>query len=313
VSLTSHLRDRGSLVRAWFAERLGATQIVVRSANTQLREGNRAPVNRILEPVRTRPLVPPVGDRALVGHAVDWLLRLCLVDEPPPRSSAAGLGAKRIALHDRHDRALTVFAATVERCNQIAPARRQLNSALWQELCSLCLLLGWLERAYRAPFADATILGLVDDAARLDEWLERLVRDLDLEDLARLGRAALEDHADLRDGRRLIANPTFALSAALGGADADLIAGTTLLDFKSTATTSIVGNVDLWQVVGYALADVDDHYGITDVGFSALRWRRRITWPLGSLLQTLAGQPLPPAVARSELRAILATHGRPAA
>jgi hypothetical protein len=48
--------------------------------------------------------------------------------------------------------------------------------------------------------------------------------------------------------------------------DADVIFGDLLLDFKATSTTSIVGRGELWQLVGYALADADDHFGIRQVG-----------------------------------------------
>jgi hypothetical protein len=113
------------------------------------------------------------------------------------------------------------------------------------------------------------------------------------------------DHSDLRDGRRLVANPTFALSAGLGGADADLIAGTTLLDLKSTAATRPLTRNDLWQLVGYALADTADTFGLTDVGISALRWRTRVNWPLEDLLSHFAGEPLPLARARDEFAAIV--------
>lgn len=305
MSLTLHLKTSSSPVRRWFRQRLGATRTVVRAANAHLRAGNRTPVNRIIEPVRAAPPIAPLGDRGLVGHAADWLLRLCLVDEPPDPGSAAGLGAHQIAMHDRRARALEVFSDATLRCQSLRPARGQLGGTEWRELCRLCLLLGWLERGSRAQLGAPKVLDVVGDARGLDRWLERLVRERDVEDLAQLGRAALEDHADLRDGRRLVANPMFGLSAALGGADADLIAGATLLDFKSTAATSIVGRIDLWQVVGYALADVGDEFGITDVGISALRWRRRITWPLAELLPALAGEPLSIGQARSEFRDLL--------
>src|SRR5215213_4913229 len=72
-----------------------------------------------------------------------------------------------------------------------------------------------------------------------------------------LGWAAAEDHRELR-GRALRCNPTFAQSAALGGADADLLthAGA-LLEFKSTSTTRVCSRADIWQLCGYALADSD--------------------------------------------------------
>jgi hypothetical protein len=128
------------------------------------------------------------------------------------------------------------------------------------------------------------------------------------------GPAIVADHADLRDSEPLIIGPTFALSRELGGADADLIAGDLLLDFKATSTTGIVGRAELWQLAGYALADAPDEYGVRRVGISALRWRRRRRWiiALDDLLAHLSGK----AVLRAELCAEMrraAAQGRPPA
>jgi hypothetical protein len=301
VSLTSHLRDPRSPVRAWFGSRLGATSDVVRAANEQLRGPGHERDGRVVSLSRLgrEPSIPRIGDAALVGHGVDWLLRLSLADEPPPERSASALGAGRIVAVSRDPGALVVFEQVVERCIALAPARG-LSGAAWLDLCRCCLVLAWMERAYRAPFGTETIVDRVDGNGDLAGWSERLVTRLDLEDLDALGRAALEDHADLRDGRVLVPNPTFALSAALGGADADLIAGATLLDFKTTATTRVVTGQDVWQVVGYALADTDDVFGLTHAGVSALRWRTRVIWPLDVLLGHLAGEALTLHRARGE-------------
>lgn len=305
MSLTAQLRDPSSPVGAWFRRRLGATTTVARTANRQLRARSAAPTGRIIDLAPHTPPVPALGDVALIGHAVDWLLRLSLVDEPPGPHSAAGLGARRVAGHDQQGRCLQVFSEASARCDDLAPARQALPAANWRELCRLCLLLAWLERGYRAALAPAAILERVDTARTLDEWMSQLVSPVDLQGLELLGRVALQDHEDVRYRRPLIANPTFTLSAALGGADADLIAGATLLDFKSTATIRIVGNLDLWQLVGYALADHHDEYAIAEVAISALRWRGRVTWPLESLLGQLAGAPLSIADARSEFATVL--------
>jgi hypothetical protein len=88
----------------------------------------------------------------------------------------------------------------------------------------------------------------------------------------------------------LLLGPTFAVSGALGGADADFIAGGLLLDLKAAATTRIVRGEGLWQLAGYALADTHDRFTLRDVGISALRWRSRWVIALDELLSRLAGQ-----------------------
>jgi len=294
-------------VRAWFSERLRHTAPTVRAANRQLRGEERLRDGRVisLSALRADPLIPPLGDRALIGHAVDWLLRLALVDESPSEQSASWMGAWRLARVSGTAAGPTLFQEIAERCATLAPSRRRLDRSDWLQLCRLCLLLAWLERAGRVPFAAPTVLARVGSTVGLENWSKALVRREDLEDLDQLGRAALEDHADLRDHRQLVANPTFALSAAIGGADADLIADATLLDFKSTATTRVVTGLDVWQVVGYALADSDDQYAIGEVGVSALRWRTRVCWPLDELLPQLAGEPLDLPTARGEFAAVV--------
>lgn len=75
---------------------------------------------------------------------------------------------------------------------------------------------------------------------------------------------------------------------ALGDADADLIVGRRLIDLKATPTPGIVGRFELWQLLGYALADTNDRYGIREVGIAALRWRSGISWSVEELLSDLA-------------------------
>jgi hypothetical protein len=65
------------------------------------------------------------------------------------------------------------------------------------------------------------------------------------------------------------------------------------------------GNDELWQLVGYALADAGDHFGIGQVGVAALRWRRRWTIGIDDLLERLAGQRVTLDQARDEFAAAL--------
>src|SRR3954465_10550742 len=99
-----------------------------------------------------------------------------------------------------------------------------------------------------------------------------------------------KDNRKLYEADVLHVNPTFTLSGALGGADGDLIADGRLVDFKATKDRSIIGSVDLYQLVGYALADSVDEYGIKAVGISALRWRTSVEWPVEELLERLSGE-----------------------
>lgn len=69
MSLTSHLDNPRSPVRAWFERNLGETRSVVLAANEALCGKPRQPC--LLQP-------PPGCDLGLVGTAVDYLVRAVL-------------------------------------------------------------------------------------------------------------------------------------------------------------------------------------------------------------------------------------------
>jgi hypothetical protein len=202
----------------------------------------------------------------------------------------------------------------VVRIDSLAPSQRPLDEKGWQEVAELCLLLASFERAARSRDAIHDVIERVRSAPpTLDGYQTALVDAADLADVARVAPRVAADLVDLRAARRTVCGPVFALSAQVGGADADVICGDLLLDFKATSTTSIVGRCELWQLVGYALADADDHYGIRKVGVAALRWRRRWTIGIDDLLERLAGQPVTLDQARDEFAAALrrlAARGR---
>lgn len=159
-----------------------------------------------------------------------------------------------------------------------------------EETCRMCLVLARFEQFFRAAFfvLEYVYNPLVDDPS-LDEYANRVVPTDCLQDLIRIAPLVIGDHRDLVSATPLILNPTFALSVALGGADADLIASGLLLDWKSTASDRVVKREDVWQIVGYVLADSDDQYTIRSAGISALRRRRRTIWIVDDLLTTLSG------------------------
>lgn len=70
--------------------------------------------------------------------------------------------------------------------------------------------------------------------------------------------------------------PTLAGSALIA-ADADLIAGGLLVDLKTGKKLSL-GVTDLFQLLGYALLDYDDEFGINSVGIFSARYAYLATW-----------------------------------
>lgn len=174
----------------------------------------------------------------------------------------------------------------------------------------MCVVLTRLEQYYRVgpnvlPFlADP----LADYGHDLRGLATAFASDVTRADVDALGRATVEDHLGLRGAKVLLLGPTFAQSLALGGADADIIHDGALVDLKSTSKPGPIGKSELHLLLGYLLADTDDEYGITRVGFSALRRRRSHYWHVTEFLDELAGVPGAFTVerARAEFAAILA-------
>jgi hypothetical protein len=122
----------------------------------------------------------------------------------------------------------------------------------------------------------AESFALADDVASL---VERTASRATRSDPVAVARVAIDDRRGLATAGQVVINPVFSQSMALGGADADVIADGVLLDFKSSATTRVARNRDLWKVVGYALADTGDLLELSAVGVAALRWRTTFVWP----------------------------------
>lgn len=183
------------------------------------------------------------------------------------------------------------------------------------KLCRMCLVLARFEQFFRAGLRVWAHVGEpLLDCPSLEVFADRVVPPVCLRDLMGMAAAVIEDQADLHDASPLVLNPVFDLSVALGGADADVIAGRTLWDFKSSArVASVFSREDLWQLLGYALADQSDAYDLACVGIAALRRRKRVRWDIARLLADLSGESRPLERWRAEFaRAVSAAnaHGR---
>ena len=266
MSLTSHLRNRASPVRLFFEQNFPRTMTVARDANRALREG------------RVQPPVLGHGNAGLVGTAADVLLNAWIDPTVEPARPAASptLDGTRILFESQQ----AVMQHLTDRPD---PSLQE-----WQTLVRHGLLMAMFVSVGRSMQAHTFVSdALVGAAPELDAYAQRLWCTEDEEDLLALILAGVEDHADLRGGQAVAVNPTFALSASLGGADADLIVDGTLWDYKATRQSRIVGRLELWQLVGYLLADSDNHYVLHSIGVTALRWRARLSWPASELLGQL--------------------------
>jgi hypothetical protein len=92
--------------------------------------------------------------------------------------------------------------------------------------------------------------------------------------------------------------PTFA-GSRLMPADADLIAGHTLVELKTrlgrktpTGRKAALDGLTIYQVVGYVLHDHDGRYALRSVGLYEARYGHWSVWDLDQLLPDLAGAPV---------------------
>ena len=89
-----------------------------------------------------------------------------------------------------------------------------------------------------------------------------------------------------------------------------MILGHCLIEIKSTVKAS-VEKVWLYQLIGYALLDYDDEFGIDSLGFYMARQGEFLGLPIKVLLQRVMGQMPPPlSVLREEFQNVAAVSGR---
>lgn len=284
MSLTAHLRHRDSPVREWFAEILGGTRHVVGAGNDVLCGQPRSPC--VLQ-------APPDCDIGLSGTAIDYLIRATLVGGALDCTVATG-GAQRVDARSA-SAGVRLEREAVAIINALAPWKGGHDAEELREICRMCIVLARFDQFFRAGLQVWACVGepLVDQPS-LAAYAERVVPPACLLDLETMAHAVIEDHADLRKAKPLILNPKFDLSLALGGADGDLIADNTLWDFKASANgTSVFGRDELWQLIGYALADQSDAYKLASLGITAIRRRRRVYWSLPELLAELSNERRP--------------------
>ena len=301
MSLTGHITSRRSPVWRWFDEHFAATRALGTEANRRLRGGPAS------EPCAV-PSVPG-SDPGLVGTAVGYVLAAHLRDEGVS-STVAGSGARVLTrrVRDMKPSPAEVERMVVARVRALAPAGRALDDDEWHELLRLCCVLSRFEHVFRSGAVGLMLLTplLREHAGDLNGLARACATSSTLEDLSAVSRAAIADHARLRSAADLRLGPTFAQSFALGGADADIIADGELIELKSTSQAGVVGRAELWQVVGYVLADSDDAHRIRQCTVSALRRRRSVTWDAQELVDALAdGRSRPVEHWRAEFAALL--------
>lgn len=310
MSLTSHLSQPGSPVQAFMQQRFSASSGFVRRHNAELSR---------LHTLRPRSSNAPYS---LLGTAIDYRIRYyfegalnqvlvaqhgaMLLSPGQPldlgnlMAGEPGADPGPVPYRTLEASCVSDFFRSLADLVARLPWGQVLERDDEEMLCRYCVVLAYFDQAVRAGpqrLADSPLLR--DHRPSVDKLLSVAERDW-VEDLAAQSRLFHEGAAGrLTEPCRL--NPTFEGSNDVGGADADLILGSALIDIKATVNPKI-GRPWLWQLLGYALLDYSDQYGIDTVGVYLSRQGHFLEWPIEALVEEIASQPTSWDTARADFR-----------
>lgn len=324
MSLTSHLSNRGDPVRTWIDAcfpNLGAlvadSRKSLRDATTTCATDGRPPSTTgmaIDYRIRYGFAITPPRDLIAYPGAAHVLSNVLMELEPDHPALWHVEPGSRIGVQQAVDPLLPglppnavsdFFVRLNERVPAIAPVGRVIGEVEERELARYCFGLGLFEEVWRTGLvAPGSLLNSIGPTTTLDDFLGNVPGDW-VEDLAQLAGLFVGAFAD-RLGEPAVLNPVFAQSAAVGGADADMIAGTTLLEIKTTINPRIE-SAWIRQLLGYLLLDTEGEFAVASLGLYLARQGRLIEWPLHESLEVMAGRPIDLARARREFAAHLST------
>lgn len=287
MSLTDHLRDSGSPVRAYL-DGLSPSLADIQGRS----EGARAMAQALglTDLARSKTLVPslPGVDTARSGTAIDFRVRIALGGFDPG-DSAAAVGVAELPFHasgveNGSDRA-RVLVEAFEVATRILEC-----SSDEADLDRASILLACCEQVHRGgSSALKGSLGAALDAADDGLAFASGIDESSLTDVRALMEANAvqidEWRGQIASDERFEPNPAFAGSALVGGADGDWLVGEALYDSKVYAELTVPKlRSFLRQLLGYVMLDLDDALGIRSVGLWLPRQRVTRVWTLNRLL-----------------------------
>ncbi|GAA2341144.1 hypothetical protein GCM10010170_024390 [Dactylosporangium salmoneum] len=234
-----------------------------------------------------RPSEVPAGTQ---GAAADWWLRMLVAPAVPLDLAwnGARMRPRLRPLAQRFLQELDPDRAVLQ------PANFSTQPDAWW--ASTCYALALFVELYRNPgITNSPLLHLPPEADVAD--LRALASPAVIADLVTMRDVALQHLLPQLPAGLVHAGPTFDGSRLIP-ADADLINGDLLLDFKAdqggsprqdgTRSAALHRN-DVYQVLGYALMDTPDHYRLRHAGFYYARFGHLARWPLTELLTITTG------------------------
>ncbi|MFI6162990.1 hypothetical protein ACIA59_23945 [Micromonospora haikouensis] len=176
----------------------------------------------------------------------------------------------------------------------------------------VCYALALLVELYRAPSVEHSRLMRLTESSGAADVLA-LATDAEVTDMVAMRDLAVERLLPGLPAGPVTTGMTFDGSADLN-ADADLIAGGMLVDFKAgqggkpradgTRAASLA-RIDLDQLLGYTLMDYSNQYGLHTIAVYAARFGHLATWPIAELGERMAGHPIDLTRLRAEFMQVL--------
>ena len=173
----------------------------------------------------------------------------------------------------------------------VKPANRLLKRSDEEHLARCCYVLALFENVARSGRAAESPLVLGDRKTTVSELLS-IPENQWVDDLCQMSSLFYERCKEHLSGTAIL-NPKFEGSRDVGGADADIILSSCLIDIKTTVNPRVTGDW-LYQLLGYVLLDYGDQYRLDSVGVYLTRQGVLLQWPLNWLMSHLIGSPSPP-------------------
>ena len=299
-ALTAEVRDRQSPVATWLS-----------TTFPEFKEQFRIAVSRAI-------LMPPSVAPGTQGAAIDFWLRMLTDPQPSIALPLLGLITGRVPCVRAGKELLAELASGARPTRlgggdvelRMRPAGFADRGDEWW--ARVCFALALLVELYRASAVDGSRLHRLDERSRAADLLE-LANHAEVTDLIAMRDLAREKLLPALPKGLVTSGMTFDGSADLN-ADADLIVGGLLVDFKAgqgrapradgTRAASLA-RTDIDQLLGYTLMDYSDAYGLHSVAVYAVRFGYLAIWPLAELGPRMSGAPIDLAHLRTQFAGVL--------
>lgn len=291
-ALTGELDLKDSPVRQFFEARFSP-------GLRDLQRSYRAAAGPILVPG-----VPPAEANAgTIGTAADWLMRFLV--HPTPSLELAAAGAELCQM-------LPALRSIAQQLGYSGIGTETFHGPVAGSVIEpdmlhrSCWALALLSEVYRAGPMIAEMGPIGRLPSRSAEALLAAAPRAGLDQLTALRTVMESTLLPSLAGRPGLwaPGPTLAGSALMAG-DCDLIAGGLLLELKVSAKPASLPAIEVWQLIGYALMDFVDEFGITEVARFAGRYGYLAKWNLSQMLADLGGHAVSVAGLRAEFRELL--------